>query len=143
MPQSRSLSSTVARARRDSRAQAPPPPDQPPPTDFSQLDVLGDIPAPATSVDVCTWDGFHLNSGIKVLDGNGVILVGGEAFVWRPWLVAGSSKRLVNAKGQWDVPAEAFGLLSVLWPRPGMSFVFVLLGAACMDFGVVEWQWQS
>jgi NADH dehydrogenase [ubiquinone] 1 alpha subcomplex assembly factor 3 len=66
------------------------------------------------------YDGFQLNSGTKILDGNGVLLVGGEAFVWRPW-VAKESKVLVNPKGQWDIPKEAFGLLELLWPRPGAS----------------------
>ena len=96
-------------------------PNQAPPTDFDQLNVLGNTPVPSTAVDVCMADGFQLNSGARVLDGNGVILVGGEAFVWRPWLAKEVPLMLVNAKGQWDVPAEAFGLLALVWPRPGQS----------------------
>ena len=92
-------------------------PNQPPPTDFDQMDLLGATPAPSTSVDVCTSDGFHLNSGAKVLGGSGVLLVGGAAFVWKPW---GVTKKLVNGKGQWEVDSpKAFGLLGLVWPRPG------------------------
>ncbi|OTA66818.1 hypothetical protein K449DRAFT_402866 [Hypoxylon sp. EC38] len=90
-----------------------------PTTDFGALDVLGNTPIPSTAVDVCTSDGFHLNSGAKVLGGSGVLLVGGEAFSWRPWLARGE-KRLLNQKGQWEVPNETFGLLSLIWPRPDL-----------------------
>ncbi|KAI0180341.1 hypothetical protein GGR52DRAFT_530899 [Hypoxylon sp. FL1284] len=93
--------------------------DEPPPTDFGALDVLGNTPAPSTSIDVCTPDGFHLNSGARVVDGAGVLLVGGEAFSWRPWLPRGE-KRLLNKKGQWEVPGESLGLLGLLWPRPDL-----------------------
>lgn len=57
-------------------------------TDFGKLDIFStaNIEAPATSVDACTTDGFHLNNGIKTDGGAGILLVGGEAFVWRPWL---------------------------------------------------------
>lgn len=92
--------------------------DQPPPTDFGALDVLGNTPVPSTAIDVCMSDGFHLNSGARVLDGAGVLLVGGEAFSWRPWVSRGE-KRLLNAKGQWEVPNDSLGLLGLLWPRPG------------------------
>ncbi|KAI1375856.1 hypothetical protein F4677DRAFT_421020 [Hypoxylon crocopeplum] len=90
-----------------------------PPTDFDALDVMGNTPVPATSVDVCMSDGFQLNSGAKILDGSGVLLVGGEAFSWRPWLSRGE-KRLLNKKGQWEVPNDTFGLLSLVWPRPDL-----------------------
>lgn len=93
-------------------------PESAPTTDFSRLDMLGQMPAPSTSVDICSSDGFQLNSGLSVHNGGGVILVGGEAFEWRPW---GADHRLINAKGQWEVPEGAFGLLELLWPRPGMS----------------------
>lgn len=68
-------------------------------------------------------DGFGLNSGITIAGGDGALLVNGEAFAWRPWEASGKMK-LVNEKGQFELPAEAFGLFDVLWPRPGMfSFV--------------------
>lgn len=92
-------------------------PDAAPTTDFSRMDMLGQTPAPSTSVDICSSDGFKLNSGVSIYDGKGVLLVGGEAFEWQPW---GSDMRLVNAKGQWEVPEGAWALLDLLWPRPGM-----------------------
>jgi hypothetical protein len=70
------------------------------------------------------------------IKGSGVLLVGGEAFRWRPWLREDGKEgtvaqggvgddamtgRLHNAKGQWDVPDEAWGLLDVVFPKPGMS----------------------
>lgn len=92
-------------------------PDQAPPTDFSRMDVLGATPVPSTSVDICMSEGFKLNSGSMIIDGKGLILVGGESFTWQPW---GPDKKLVNKKGQWEVPKEAFGIFGLLWPRPGM-----------------------
>ena len=73
---------------------------------------------PSTSIDICHVDGFVLNSGVQVRGGSGVLLVGGEAFIWRPWEAKGSMK-LLNEKGQWEVPSEVWGLLGVVWPRPG------------------------
>lgn len=94
-------------------------PSERPVTDFSSLDVLGNTPAPSTSVDVCTYDGFGLNSGVTIGGGDGALLVSGEAFSWRPWEEIGE-KRLLNKKGQFEIPKEAFGVLDVLWSRPGM-----------------------
>ncbi|KAL0931341.1 DUF498 domain-containing protein [Colletotrichum truncatum] len=93
-------------------------------TDFSELDVLGGVPKPSTSIDVCMSDGFSLNSGVKILDGNAALLVGGEAFEWRPWEAKGSMN-LINAKGQFEVPPEAFGVLDLLWPRPDLLIIGV------------------
>lgn len=93
-------------------------PKEQPPTSFADLDVLANTPAPSTSVDVCMDDGFGLNSGITIADGDGALLVNGEAFRWRPWVARGE-KKLVNSKGQFDVPAEALTMLDLLWPRPG------------------------
>lgn len=82
------------------------------------MDVLGNTPVPSTIVDICMSDGFQLNSGARITDGSGVILVGGEAFEWKPWLPRGEP-RLLNAKGQWEIPNESLGMLSLIWPRPG------------------------
>lgn len=95
-------------------------PGSPPPArgpDFKSLDILGDTPAPSTSVDICMSNGFRLNNGVQVSNGDGILLVGGEAFSWRPWVQR--EKRLVNAKGQWEVDSSAFDLLGLVWPRPG------------------------
>ncbi|KAI1180059.1 hypothetical protein F4777DRAFT_530803 [Nemania sp. FL0916] len=91
--------------------------NEPPPTDFAAMDVLGNTPVPSTTVDICMSEGFQLNSGARIVEGSGVILVGGEAFSWRPWLPRGEH-RLLNAKGQWEIPNEALSLFSLLWPRP-------------------------
>lgn len=95
-----------------------------PPTDFAELDVLGGQPVPATNIEASLPRGFLLNSGLGIFDGAGALLVGGEAFAWRPWLTKGDESdekalRLVNDKGQFDLPFEAFAALSLLWPRPG------------------------
>jgi hypothetical protein len=65
------------------------------------------------------YDGFGLNSGITVTGGNGVLLIDGEVFNWRPWEAKGSMN-LVNKKGQFELPPKAFALFDLLWPRPGM-----------------------
>ncbi|KAE8149302.1 hypothetical protein BDV25DRAFT_156566, partial [Aspergillus avenaceus] len=90
-------------------------------TDFAALNVLGNIPAPTTAIDACLDSGFHLNSGLKVTSGDGLLLVGGEAFSWRPWQVRdGGLSSMVNQKGQFEVDEQVWGLLSLVWPRPGM-----------------------
>lgn len=96
-------------------------------TDFSRLDVLGNAPIPSHSVDVCMSNGFQFNNGAKITDGSGAILVGGEAFTWRPWVARGGEKRLLNQKGQWEVPNETLGLFDLIWPRPGMCDLTVCL----------------
>lgn len=97
-------------------------------TDFSNLDVLGSAPVPSTAIDACLWDGFHLNNGVKIGNGAGVLLVAGEAFAWRPW-DAGSdpknNKSLLNKKGQWEVPDEAWGVLSLVHPKPDLLILGV------------------
>lgn len=60
-------------------------------TDFGALNVLGAAPAPTTSVDVCISDGFMLDSGLRIEDGDGLLLIGSEAFVWRPWMAQSSN----------------------------------------------------
>lgn len=85
--------------------------------------MLGNTPAPSTSIDACLWDGFHLNSGVKIVGGRGVLLVAGEAFAWSPWEANRGKEaalNLVNKKGQFDIDDEAWGLLSLVWPKPGM-----------------------
>jgi len=91
-------------------------------------------------VDVCIYDGFALDSGLKITEGDGVILCGAEAFVWRPWMVnvpeeasimngtelrgAGGNGTggVLNAKGQWDIEDEAWGVLKAVYPKPGTLF---------------------
>jgi hypothetical protein len=58
-----------------------------------------------------------------------VLLVGGEAFGWRPWDAGswkaekGRGKRLLNKRGQWEVDDGAWGVLEVVWPKPGLWFL--------------------
>jgi hypothetical protein len=108
------------------------------------MDVLASTPVPSTAVEVCREDGFGLNSGVQITGGDGALLVGGEAFCWRPWEVPGSSlkkgegkggKRLVNEKGQWEVGEEAFEVLGLVWPRPGEFLYFTLVW--CWEWGRV------
>lgn len=70
------------------------------------------------------YDGFGLNSGITITGGDGALLVNGEAFRWKPWEARGSLE-LVNKKGQFDLPLEAFGLFDFLWPRPDLLVIGV------------------
>ncbi len=89
-------------------------------TDFGTMDVLGNTPPPTTAIDACLSDGFHLDNGVKIGGGSGCLLVGGEAFGWRPWEAMGDGGGgMVNQKGQWDVGDGAWGVLEVVWPRPG------------------------
>lgn len=84
-------------------------------------------------------DGFALNSGLKVT-GCGVMLVGGEAFKWRPWAKPGRKEgtigsggvgddnkgirseggKVKNAKGQFEVDRQAWGVLDIAWPKPDL-----------------------
>ena len=88
-------------------------------TDFAAMNVFSGTPPPTTSIDACLSDGFHFDNGLKIGGGSGCLLVGGEAFVWRPW----DQRRLLNAKGQWHVKAEAWGVLELVWPKPGNALV--------------------
>ncbi|KAK2733395.1 hypothetical protein FQN57_002135 [Myotisia sp. PD_48] len=105
--------------------------DTKPATDLSSLDVLANVDAPATSIDACLEDGFQLNNGVKITDGDGCLLVGGEVFIWRPWNATTTSpsshpsdspspKALLNSKGQWEVSEDVWGLLKLLWPKPDL-----------------------
>lgn len=111
-------------------------------TDFDDLNVLGATPMPTSSVDICTEDGFVLDSGLKITDGDGVMLVEGEAFVWRPWLATPASSvgsqilkdvnitkagngtgGLINAKGLMEIPRHSLGVLGLVWPKPDLIII--------------------
>ncbi|EYE98045.1 Mth938-like domain-containing protein [Aspergillus ruber CBS 135680] len=92
-------------------------------TDLNALNVLGNIPAPTTAVEATLDDGFHLDNGLKVRNGDGVMLVGGEAFAWRPWATRGSKAEMVNKKGQFEVDEEVWGVLGLVWPRPDLLII--------------------
>lgn len=75
---------------------------------------------------------------MKITNGAGVLLVAGEAFAWKPWNAARitvegkndagmGTKRLVNDRGGFEVGPEAWGVLGLVWPKPGelaSSFAF-------------------
>ena len=99
------------------------------------MDVFNtaNVSAPATSIDACTTDGFHLNNGLKIGGGSGILLLGGEAFTWRPWdavEVASSSSggdtvvakigSMLSPLGVLNITAPAWGLLEVLYPKPDL-----------------------
>ena len=108
-------------------------------TDFTAMNILNATPPPTTAVDSCTDDGFALNSGLRVTD-SGVLLLGGEAFKWKPWVREGRKEgtigsgasgddnkgvrseggKLQNAKGQWEVDRHAWGILDLAWPKPDL-----------------------
>ena len=97
------------------------------------MDVLSNATPPTTSIDACLSKGFLFGNGLKIIDGSGALLVGGEVFAWRPWSVfnqgQGSRGRgeMVNARGQWgsfgarskEGEEEVWGLLDLCWPKPG------------------------
>jgi NADH dehydrogenase [ubiquinone] 1 alpha subcomplex assembly factor 3 len=86
------------------------------------------IEEPATSIDACTSDGFHLNNGVETVGGRGLMLVGGEGFVWAPWKTtssAGDTKKspfsaFIDDRGLLSIPSETLGILSLLHPRPDL-----------------------
>lgn len=90
-------------------------------TDFNALDVLGGMPPPTTGIDACMEDGFALNNGSRIT-GAGVMLVGGEAFKWRPWVGNGDkgNNKLKNSKGQWEADRMVWGALDLVWPKPDL-----------------------
>ncbi|RAH77129.1 DUF498 domain protein [Aspergillus japonicus CBS 114.51] len=91
-------------------------------TDFAALNVLGNIPAPTTAIDATLDTGFHLNNGVKITGGDGVMLVGGEAFPWRPWQAAPGGHRdgMLNKKSQFELDEQVWGVLDLVWPRPDL-----------------------
>jgi NADH dehydrogenase [ubiquinone] 1 alpha subcomplex assembly factor 3 len=102
-------------------------------TDFSALDVLRNTIAPATSIDACTSDGFALNNQVRIT-GSGVLLIGGEAFRWWPWVGGGHEGsndkmegKLLNKKGQWEIDSGGWGVLELVHPKPGTESLMRLL----------------
>ena len=91
-------------------------------TDFGSLNVLGNTPPPTTSIDACLSDGFHFGNGMKIVGGSGCLLIAGEAFTWRPWETGKLGRAgMINKKGQWEVGREAWGILDLVWPKPGKT----------------------
>jgi len=103
------------------------------------MDILSNTPAPTTAIDACMDDGFVLNSGLKIT-GGGVLLIGGEAFQWRPCTgeerqegntptkengadqrgLPSARRKTRNHKGQFDVDRHSWGVLDLVWPKPDL-----------------------
>jgi hypothetical protein len=52
-----------------------------------------------------------------------VLLLGGEAFTWRPWMTGKPTDRigeLLNKSGIINLPPNTWGLLSILYPKPDL-----------------------
>lgn len=98
-------------------------------SEMSSLDVLGNIPVPASAVQICTARGFKLQNGRATQDGDAVMMFDDKVVRWRPWEheSMGGRMRILNARGQLDLPAEVFGVFEVLEPRPGESFFYVVV----------------
>lgn len=121
--------STAAVKHNSTASTAPTTPDRGPPskedtqTDFGQMDIFGPTAQPATTIDACLTAGFQLNNGTEIRNGDGVLLIGGHAFSWRPWLATSSRNRtgMLNSKGAWEVSApEAWGILETIFPKPDL-----------------------
>lgn len=84
---------------------------------LSSLDVLGSIPAPPSAVEATYADGFLLSNGVRVHDG--VMLLNNEVFRWQPALKGGLEESKAKAGGMLELVEEAWGLLDVVYPKPG------------------------
>ncbi len=94
------------------------------------MDILANagVGTPATAIDACLADGFHLNNGVQTRGGAGVLLLDGEAFVWTPWtVVAGEGPsnfgRLLDRRGILDLPRSSLGILALVYPKPDLLIV--------------------
>ena len=100
-----------------------PPSEEDTQTDFRTLDIYSNTTPPATVVDACLYDGFHLNNGTKITKGDGVLLVGGEAFAWRPWgaVASNNADGLLAGTGALDLShPQMFGIISLINPLPDL-----------------------
>jgi len=119
----------------ESTANAPPSHyKEPEPTSFDKLNMSS--PSPSTAIDSCGSHGFTLNNAIRVTDGSGIMLIGGEAFKWRPWLT--QPDKNAAAQAVWDVKPEAWGLLSLVSPRPDILVIGTGLKTRPLAKGVRE-----
>ncbi|KAL2428707.1 hypothetical protein ABEF95_004619 [Exophiala dermatitidis] len=105
-------------------------------TDFERMDILANAgaTAPATSIDACIHDGFHLNNGVQTRGGLGVLLLDGEAFVWAPWKAAadadtaasspnGFDRFLDSRRGILSFPQSSLGIFELVYPKPDLLII--------------------
>lgn len=84
---------------------------------FSSLDVLGSVPMPPSAVESTSANGFQLNNGTWVNDG--VMLLNNEVFRWQPVLKGSPDESKAKKVGVLDLAEEAWGILDVVYPKPG------------------------
>ena len=103
-----------------------PPSPEPTQTDFAALDILAATPPPSTAIDACDPTGFALNSGLRVVDA-GLLLVGGEAFAWRPWAAAAAAEPApatpASPRAALRLADSVWGVLDLAWPKPELLVV--------------------
>ncbi|KIW19067.1 hypothetical protein PV08_03357 [Exophiala spinifera] len=99
-------------------------------TDFSAMDILttSGVAVPATAIDACTHDGFHLNNGTQTHSGMGVMLLDGETFVWTPWNTDTSGggpgfSSFLSKRGILTLPLSSLGVLGLLYPKPDLLII--------------------
>ena len=72
------------------------------------MDIFSNAPAPTASTNAYMSDGFHLDNGVKIGDGSGLLLVSGETCTWRSW-EAGGRGRLLNQEAMIVDSSTPFG----------------------------------
>jgi len=74
-------------------------------------------------------NGFVLSNGVTIQN-SGMLLVGGEVFRWKPWRREGflpPPKELGIVNGMMHIDEESWGILDLIWPKPGkLSNLFAL-----------------
>ena len=89
---------------------------------LSQLDVFSGLPTPPSAVDSVFPDGFLLNDG-QMIRGDGVFLLSNDVLRWRALLSEGELEE-AEAKAKktsvLELPDESWGLLDVIYPKPGI-----------------------
>jgi NADH dehydrogenase [ubiquinone] 1 alpha subcomplex assembly factor 3 len=90
---------------------------------------------PAQSIDACTAEGaFHLSNGTRTPERTGVMLLGGEAFLWKPWNslsaaggnassrqgAGGEVAAFLDKRGMLVLPPKTLRLLATMYPRPDL-----------------------
>lgn len=81
------------------------------------MNVLNDMPPPASAIDIVQSDGFNLNNGIEIRDNNGVFIIHNEAFTW-------TAKSATHVdRGVLEFDDEVWGVLEVVRPKPDLLII--------------------
>ncbi|KAI5779974.1 hypothetical protein EDC01DRAFT_710842 [Geopyxis carbonaria] len=90
---------------------------------FSELNVLGSVPPPASAIEAIYDDGFLVSNGVQFRDGSGVMLIHDEAFKWRPVIRKSSVEEKAIKTGQLELGKKVWGMLDVLHPKPELLII--------------------